>query len=70
MNAPRSTKTKLCPYCAVPLRLDAEACFFCKRKVRKVSRYGIAKKPVNYWSYISCASTWTGFYLYMRWAFF
>ena len=70
MNNTRSPKRKTCPYCSVPLALDAESCFSCKHKIGKANKYSIAEKPVNYRSHITCSLFWVGFYLYMRWAFF
>ncbi len=59
-------KTKTCPYCSVPLALNAEECFSCKRKVGKVDKHGIAGKPVNYKAYIICLIIWVALYLYIR----
>ena len=70
MNTAITLKYKICPYCAIPLMLDADICFHCKHKVRRINKYGIANRPVNIWSYVSAATSWIGFYLYMRWAFF
>lgn len=65
-----SRKDKKCPYCSVPLALNATECFSCKKKVGKMNKHGIAEKPANYTAYIFCLASWVGFYLYMRWAFF
>lgn len=59
-------KTKTCPYCSVPLALNVEECFSCKKKVSKVNKHGIAGKPVNYKAYIICLIVWVAFYLYIR----
>ena len=66
----RYRENKICPHCRVPLALDARVCFSCDEKVGKASRYGIAKTPVDYWSYVGAFLSWIGFYLYLRWAFF
>jgi hypothetical protein len=63
-------KNKTCPYCFVPLSLDAETCFSCKKTVGKIDKHGMAKKPVNIWSYIVCFLAWAGFFIYIMWAFF
>ena len=70
MNQIQSKRTKKCPYCNVPLSLNANEWFSCKKKVGNINRHGIAERPTNYWSYALCLVAWVGFYLYMRWAFF
>jgi len=70
MKKTRYLKSKVCPYCSVPLSLDAGHCFSCRQKVGKANKYGIAERPANFWSYIVCLFSWVGYYLYMRWAFF
>ena len=51
------------------MALDAQVCFARKKTVGKIGRYGMAKEPTNYWSYAVAFLSWTGFYLYVRWAF-
>lgn len=70
MNEIQSKRTKKCPYCSVPLGLNVDECFACKKKVGKINKHGMADKPTNYGSYILCLLSWVGFYIYMRWAFF
>ncbi len=61
-----SRKTKTCPYCTVPLSVDAEECFSCKKKVGKIDKHGIASKPANYMAYVVCLLVWVALYLYVR----
>lgn len=61
--------SKICPFCSVNLALAATVCFSCKRQVGKAGKYGMAEKPIAYWSYVACFLSWTGLYLYIRWAF-
>jgi len=70
MSKARRPKSKKCPYCGVPLNLDVDTCFSCKKKVGKIDKYGMAQKPPDYLSYVICLAAWVGFYLYIKWAFF
>ncbi len=70
MSDVQPKKTKVCPYCSVPLTIDVTECSSCSRKVGKIDKHGMAEKPVNYGAYVICLLAWVGFYLYMRWAFF
>ena len=69
MNETRSQNNKKCPYCGVPLSLNADSCFSCKKTVGRINKHGMARKPPNYWSYITCVLAWVAFFLYLRWAF-
>ena len=69
-NGDSACATKKCPYCYTHLPLDVKICFSCKKKVGKVEKHGMAKKPVDWISYIVCLIAWLGFFLYMWWAFF
>lgn len=46
-------KNKRCPYCFTHLRLDATHCIDCKKKVGKIDKFGLAKKPFNYKAYLA-----------------
>jgi hypothetical protein len=70
MTEDRSKRTKKCPYCSVPLNLNADECFSCNQKIGKINKHGMAERPTNYWSYVICALAWAGFFFYIRWAFF
>ncbi|MFW5908744.1 MAG: hypothetical protein ACOCR8_03805 [Desulfosalsimonas sp.] len=61
---------KRCPECFVSLPIDAKQCFSCKAKVGGVDRYGKAKRPVNWFSYLTCILVWMFLILYIKWAFF
>lgn len=43
--------TKRCPYCFTPLKLNAEHCIECKKKVGAVNKLGMAQKPPHYKAY-------------------
>ena len=49
----RQPKQKRCPFCYTYIRLDATHCTDCKRKVGKIDKYGLAKKPFNYKAYLA-----------------
>lgn len=48
---------KRCPYCYTHLKLNAEHCIECRKKVGEVDKVGLAKKPFNYKAYIA-AGLW------------
>lgn len=49
---------KRCPYCYTLLRPDATHCIDCKKKVGKMDKFGLAKKPLNWRAYMA-ALLWT-----------
>lgn len=61
---------KRCPECFVSLPIDAKRCFSCKARVGRVDRFGKARRPVNWYSYLICLLTWAALIFYIRWAFF
>ncbi|OQY07652.1 MAG: hypothetical protein B6I22_02585 [Desulfobacteraceae bacterium 4572_123] len=62
--------TKKCPYCQTHLPIDAEECSVCGKKVGKAEKYGTARKPTDWISYVVCITAWIAFFLYCWWAFF
>jgi len=62
--------TKKCPYCQTHLPVDAHVCSVCNKKVGKVERYGVARKPTDWISYVVCIIAWIVFFVYVWWAFF
>ena len=69
-NNPQSQNLKKCPECLTHLPIDAKVCVACKKKVGEIDKYGMAKKPVDWLSYVECLLIWCAFCLYMWWAFF
>jgi ribosomal protein L40E len=67
---PDSYLIKRCPECFASLPIDATHCFSCKARVGKVDRHGKAKRPINWYSYITCILSWLALILYIKWAFF
>jgi len=63
-------KMKKCPNCLTYISLDDEKCPACKSRVGKIGKDGIAKRPVNWTSYIRAMLLWVIFGLYIWWAFF
>jgi len=57
---------KRCPYCFISLALTAETCQSCHKRVGKVDRYGLAKKPINYMGYLA-AVMWAGIFVGYIW---
>ena len=46
---------KRCPYCYTHLKLNAEHCMECRKKVGEVDKLGLARKPFNYKAYFAAA---------------
>jgi len=63
-------KTKKCPECLTSLKIDAVRCDWCKSKVGDVdSKSGLAKKPIDWWSYNVCLVSFIVLGLYIWWVF-
>jgi uncharacterized protein (DUF983 family) len=61
--------TKKCPYCSSYVKLHADRCDACNRRIGPANAYGIAKKPVNIVSYVVAIVAVGGLAAYMIWAF-
>jgi hypothetical protein len=61
---------KKCPDCYTNLTLDAVFCISCFKKVGKVDKLGMARRPVDWRAYTICGISWLVFILYVWWAFF
>ena len=49
--------TKRCAYCRTHNKIDAETCInelSCGKKIGEIDKNGFARKPIDWWSYISC----------------
>lgn len=46
-------RIKKCPFCGEYLRLDDTRCTDCGRRVGPVNRMGLAKKPVEWQTYLA-----------------
>ncbi|MCG8472737.1 MAG: hypothetical protein MI742_12915 [Desulfobacterales bacterium] len=57
---------KRCPYCFVNLKLNAESCHSCHKRVGRVNRLGLAKKPINVMGYLA-ALLWLGIFAGYIW---
>ncbi|HPA14936.1 MAG TPA: hypothetical protein PKV75_06660 [Desulfobacterales bacterium] len=69
-NESGSFASKRCPECFTQLPLDTEICTSCGMKIGKVDKYGLAKKPVDWLSYVLCLLSWVGLAVFVWWAFF
>jgi hypothetical protein len=50
--------------------LQAQECFSCKKPVGMVNQNGMAKKPVDWKSYLLCILAWAAFVYYIWHVFF
>ena len=62
--------TKKCHECYVYVPLDAEVCPFCKARLGKVTRHGIAERITDWKAYIGFAIALIIFLIFCRYAFF
>lgn len=61
--------SKKCPECLTYIPLAADICPSCKQRVGKVTRTGMAKRPVNWNSYFMLILAVAAFSFYIWWAF-
>ncbi|MCP4349563.1 MAG: hypothetical protein GY795_29125 [Desulfobacterales bacterium] len=61
--------TKKCPHCSATIGIEDTKCFSCGNKVGEPNRFGIAKKPINWWGNISAILACGGFIYYLYWLF-
>ncbi len=59
---------KRCPECFVNLPINAKRCFSCNARVGKVDRFGKARKPIDWLSYLVCLVSWLLF-AYFVWKY-
>jgi desulfoferrodoxin (superoxide reductase-like protein) len=62
--------SKKCPYCLIYIPLNAKQCPTCKAKVGEVDHLGMAKKHINWLSYLMAIIGLAAFAGYIWWAFF
>ncbi len=61
---------KRCPGCFTALPMEEKVCPWCNQKVKKsVDKFGHARKPVNWNSYLICLLSWAGVMVYIWWVF-
>ena len=63
------SRTKKCPYCSSYVKLNADRCDACNRRIGPANPYGVAKKPFNFKSYIIAILAVAAFVAYTYWAF-
>jgi len=61
--------SKKCPECMAHIPADATVCPSCKRRIGKRSDTGMAKKAIDWKSYIMLIISWAAFAFYIWWAF-
>jgi ribosomal protein L40E len=60
---------KRCPECGVNLPLDARRCFSCHTRIGRADKHGMARKSINWVSYLVCIVSWAILIFYIKWAF-
>ena len=61
--------SKKCPYCYVHMKLEAETCPSCKRKVGMIDKHGMATRRIEWGKYIICILSWLTLAVYIKFAF-
>jgi hypothetical protein len=69
-DTPLLYSMKKCPYCYSMLKLNADHCDICKKKVGAINRTGFAEKRIDWKAYASAILAFTAFIAYAWWVFF
>ena len=64
-----SRKMKKCPECFTLVPVDDKVCTACNSKIGKIGADGVAKRPVDWMSYVKAILMWVLFCVYIWWAF-
>ena len=62
--------TKKCPECYTYVSLRTTKCPSCNTRLGEVEKHGMAKKTIDFKSYLIALAAVLGFALYIWWAFF
>jgi RNA polymerase subunit RPABC4/transcription elongation factor Spt4 len=62
--------SKKCPECYEYIPLESKVCPFCKVRVGKIGKHGMAERLTNWRAYIICITLWIILGIYVKWAFF
>ena len=62
--------TKKCHECYAYVPLDADVCPYCKARLGKVARHGMAERMTDWKAYIAFAIALLIFLIFCRYAFF
>jgi hypothetical protein len=60
---------KKCPYCYSMLKLNADKCDICKKRLGAINKIGFAEKRVDWKAYLIAIVASTAFITYIWWAF-
>lgn len=63
-------ETKKCPECYSYLFVEANECDVCQTHVSKAMRGGLARRSINWMSYIQCVLAWICLGIFVWWSFF
>jgi hypothetical protein len=61
--------TKKCPYCSSYVKLNADRCDACQRRIGPANAYGIARKPFDARAYAVAILAVAALAAYLVWAF-
>ena len=63
-------RVKKCPQCFSNLPMQETVCPWCNQRMKaSADKHGYAKKPVNWYAYLTCLVSWLGLAMYIWWAF-
>lgn len=63
-------QTKKCPECYSYLYVEAGECDVCETQVRNAFNGGLAKRSINWMSYVQCFLAWVCLGIFVWWSFF
>jgi len=68
--APPPAQAKRCWNCSTFIPAEEKRCFSCHQRVGPVNKFGMARKPIDWWGYLVCIFLWALLAYYIWWAFF
>jgi phage FluMu protein Com len=62
--------SKKCPECLTPMPLNANRCTACNQRLGEINKIGIAKRPVDWLSYVYAIAAVGALGYFTYWLFF
>jgi uncharacterized protein (DUF983 family) len=69
IESDKSVTTKKCPYCYTYLKVEADRCDSCGKRIGEVDSVGWAKKPFDAAGYLLAVAACGGLVWFVWWAF-
>ena len=65
-----AVKYKRCPECLTKIPLNVTKCPSCDQKLGEPNKHGLAKKPINWYGYLTTIILWIALIYFVWWGFF